>query len=144
MITGMTDSPAETTAARPEGGLAAGARVGYRWVLALFLLAGAVQIFLAGYGAFHGGFDAHRTLGFIMAGLALVVVVLALLGRVGVRDIGLSVLLLLLAALGQSAWAALGEDSAFFGGLHAFEGLAILGLAGFLHGAAIRRGRETG
>jgi hypothetical protein len=111
-------------------------------VLALFLLAGAVQIFLAGYGAFHGGFDAHRTLGFIMSGLALVVVVLALLGRVGGRDIGLSVLLFLLAALGQSAWAALGENSAFFGGLHAFEGLAILGLAGFLHGTAIRRGRD--
>ena len=118
--------------------------MGYRWVLALFLLAGVVQIFLAGYGAFHGGFDAHRILGFAMSAIALVVVILAVLGRVGGRDIGLSVLLLLLAALGQSAWAALGEDSAFFGGLHAFEGLAMIGLAGFLHGTAIRRGRGTG
>ena len=139
----MTDPRAETTAARPGGGLAAGARVAYRWVLALFLLAGAVQIFLAGYGAFHGGFGAHRTLGFAMSGIALVILVLALLGRVGGRDIGLSALLFLLAALGQSGWAALGENSAFFGGVHAFEGLAIIGLAGFLHGAAIRRGREN-
>jgi hypothetical protein len=143
MISSMTDSPAETTSSRPTGGLATGARVGYRWVLALFLLAGVVQIFLAGYGAFHGGFDAHRTLGFIMSGIALVVVVLGVLGRVGGRDIGLSVLLFALAAAGQSAWAALGENSAFFGGVHAFEGLAILGIAGFLHGAAIRRGRDT-
>jgi hypothetical protein len=143
MIAGMTDSSAETTTARPTGGLAAGARLGYRWVLALFLLAGAVQIFLAGWGAFHGGFGAHRTLGFIMSGLALVIVVLALLGRVGGRDIGLSILLFVLAAGGQSLWAALGEDSTFFGGLHALEGLAILGIAGFLHGTAIRRGRDT-
>jgi hypothetical protein len=140
----MTDSPAQPTTARSGGGLAAGARLGYRWVLALFLMAGVVQIFLAGYGAFQGGFDAHRTLGFIMSGIALVVVVLALLGRVGGRDIGLSVLLFLLAAGGQSLWAALGEDGAFCGGLHAFEGLAILGLAGFLHGTAIRRGRAGG
>jgi hypothetical protein len=143
MISRMTDSPAQSTTAQPAGGVAAGARLGYRWVLAVFLLAGVVQIFLAGYGAFHGGFDAHRTLGFIMSGIALVVLVLAVLGRVGGRDIGLSVLLFALAAGGQSAWAALGENSAFFGGVHAFEGLAILGIAGFLHGAAIRRGRET-
>jgi hypothetical protein len=143
MITGMTDPSAETTAA-PSGGLVSGARLGYRWVLALFLLCGVVQIFLAGWGAFHGGFAAHRTLGFARSAIALVVVILAVLGRVGGRDIGLSILLFVLAAGGQSLWAALGEDSPFFGGLHAFEGLAILGLAGFLHGTAIRRGRAGG
>ena len=50
----------------------------YRWLLLAFLLAGCVQIFLAGLGVFGFGdhdvadgtsaFDAHRTLGFTMAG----------------------------------------------------------------------------
>jgi hypothetical protein len=140
MIARMTESPDRTTTASPSG-LVTGSRVGYRWVLALFLLAGAVQIFLAGFGVFRGGFDAHRILGFAMSAIALVIVILAVLGRVGGRDIGLSILLLVLAALGQSVWAALGEDSPFFGGLHAFEGLAMIGLAGFLHGMAFRRDR---
>ena len=140
----MTDPLGNSTVAPAEGGLVTGARLAYRWVLTLFLLLGAVQIFLAGFGAFNGGFDAHRTVGFTMAGVALVVLVLALLGRVGRRDIGLSILLFVLMGLGQSAWAALGQDSAFFGGLHALEGLAILGLAGFLQGTAIRRGRVAG
>jgi hypothetical protein len=36
----------------------------------------------------------------------------------------------------QSILADLGEDTAFFGGLHAIDGLAILGIAGYLHAAA--------
>jgi Family of unknown function (DUF6220) len=139
----MTDPRGTSTVDRSAGGLVAGARLAYRWVLTLFLLLGAVQIFLAGFGAFQGGFDAHRMVGFTMAGVALLIVVLAVLGRVGRREIGLSILLFVLMALGQSLWAALGENSAFFGGLHALEGLAILGLAGFLQGTAIRRGREA-
>jgi hypothetical protein len=139
----MADSGRATTADGAVSGIVQGARTAYRWVLALFLLLGVVQIFLAGYGAFHGGFGAHRTLGFVMSGVALIALILAVVARVGGRDIGLTALLFLLAALGQSAWAALGENSAFFGGLHAAEGLAILGLAGFLHGTAVRRGRPS-
>ena len=133
----MTDSPAPA-AARTSPLLAV-----YRAVLALFLLAGAVQIFLAGFGAFHGGFAAHRTLGFVMAGIAVVVLVLALLGRVGRRDVVLAVVLVLLTGGAQSLLADAGDSGAFWGGLHALDGLAILGLAGFLHGAAIRRGRTA-
>jgi hypothetical protein len=134
----MTDSaaPASTTA-RPGGPLV----LAYRWALTLFLVAGAVQIFLAGFGAFHGGFAAHRGLGFGMAGLAVVIVVLALVSRAGTRDVVLSVVLLVLAGGAQSLLAGLGEDGAFWGGLHALDGLAILGIAGFLQGAAIRRSR---
>jgi hypothetical protein len=78
MLPGMSDAAAGSVpTATTGGGLARGALLGYRWVLAVFLLAGVVQIFLAGYGV--------------------------------------------------------------WGGLHAVDGLAILGLAGFLHGAAIRR-----
>jgi len=137
----MTDAP-NPAASRPattSGPLLAV----YRWALTLFLVAGAVQIFLAGFGAFHGGFAAHRGLGFGMAGLALIIVVLALVARVGTRDVVLAVVLLLLAGGAQSLLAGLGEDAAFWGGLHALDGLAILGIAGFLQGAAIRRIRST-
>src|SRR3954469_17265247 len=116
----------------------------YRWALTLFLVAGAVQIFLAGFGAFHGGFAAHRGLGFGLAALAVIILVLALVARVGRRDVVLAVVLVLLTGLVQSLLAGLGEDGAFWGGLHALDGLAILGIAGFLQGAAIRRVRAGG
>jgi hypothetical protein len=135
----MTDSPAPPTATRRGGPLLPV----YRVVLAVFLLAGAVQIFLAGFGVWGGGFDAHRVLGFTMAGIAVVVVVLALVSRAGTRDVVLAVVLVLLAGGAQSLLAEAGDSGAFWGGLHALDGLAILGIAGFLHGAAIRRGRAS-
>jgi hypothetical protein len=135
----MTDSPAPPTATRRGGPLLPV----YRVVLAVFLLAGAVQIFLAGFGVWGGGFDAHRVLGFTMAGIAVVVLVLALVSRAGTRDVVLAVVLVLLAGGAQSLLAEAGSSAAFWGGLHALDGLAILGIAGFLHGAAIRRGRAT-
>ena len=135
----MTDSPAPPTATRRRGPLLPV----YRVVLAVFLLAGAVQIFLAGFGVWGGGFDAHRILGFTMAGIAVVVLVLALVSRAGTRDVVLAVVLVLLTGGAQSLLAEAGGSGAFWGGLHALDGLAILGIAGFLHGAAIRRGRAT-
>jgi hypothetical protein len=136
----MTDSaaPAPTTT-RPGGPLLPV----YRGLLALFLLAGAAQIFLAGFGVWGHDFTAHRILGFTMAGLAVVVLVLALVTRAGTRDVVLALVLVLLAGGAQSLLAEAGGDGAFWGGLHALDGLAILGIAGFLHGAAIRRGRTT-
>jgi hypothetical protein len=122
-------------------GLQRGFTTAYRWVLTVFLLAGVVQIFLAGFGVFGGGFGAHRGLGFALGGITVLIVVLALLARVGTRDVVLAVVLLLLANVAQSLLADLGGDAAFWGGLHAVDGLAILGLAGFLQGAAIRRSR---
>jgi hypothetical protein len=41
-----------------------------------------------------------------------------------------------LVAVVQSLLTSVGEDSAFVGGLHALDGLVILGLAGHLRGAA--------
>src|SRR3954449_2293428 len=124
----MTDAPGPASTA-PRPATTGGPLVAvYRWALTVFLVAGAVQIFLAGFGTFHGGFDAHRGLGFGMAGLSLVILVLALVARVGTRDVVLAVVLLLLAGGGQSLLAALGEDAAFWGGLHALDGLAILGI----------------
>jgi hypothetical protein len=138
----QTRSPAGRT------GLRRGALLAYRWVLLAFLLAGAAQIFLAGLGVFsvasHGvsedsAFSAHRGLGFALAGVALVILLLALIARPGVRAIGLSVVLFLLTALMQSLLAGLADGTALYGGLHALDGLAVLGIAGFLYASASRR-----
>jgi hypothetical protein len=141
-----TERP-ETT----ETGLRRVAQAGYRWLLLTFLVLGAVQIFLAGLGAFRidnlgvsgdTAFAPHRALGFAMAGVALLILVLALIARPGVRAVIGSVLLFLLAVLVQSLLASLADNTVWFGGLHALDGLAILGIAAFLYVSARQRRPE--
>ena len=124
------------------------AQTGYRWLLVAFLLAGVTQIFLAGLGVFsvedHGvagdtAFAPHRTLGFTISGLALLILVLALIARPGARAITGSVVLALLTNLMQSLLAGLADSQAVFGALHALDGLLILGIAGYLDAHARRQ-----
>jgi hypothetical protein len=138
----QTNSRSELTGARR------GALVAYRWFLLGFLLLGAVQIFLAGLGAFRldntgvsgdTAFAPHRAVGFAMAGVALVILILALIARPGTRAVVLAVLLFVLAVLVQSVLASLADNTVLFGGLHALDGLAILGIAAFLYVSARRR-----
>jgi hypothetical protein len=138
-----TRSPEST-----ETTLRRAAQAGYRWLLLAFLVLGAVQIFLAGLGAFRidnlgvsgdTAFAPHRAVGFTMAGVALLILVLALIARPGVRAVIGSVLLFLLVALVQSLLAGLADNTVWFGGLHALDGLAILAIAAFLYLAARRQ-----
>jgi len=103
-----------------------------------------VQIFLAGLGVFRlqdqglgtGGdaaFAAHRTTGFTLAGIAVIILVLAVIARPGARAIAASAVLVVLTSLVQSLLAGLAEDHALYGGLHAFDGLLILGTAVYLY-----------
>src|SRR6266516_810525 len=136
---------AEHVTARPVTGLRRGAFLGYQWLLLAFLLAGAAQIFLAGLGVFGlfdtGGdtFAPHMALGFAMAGIALLILILAVIARPGARAIAGSAVLVLLTSLMQSLLAGLGEDHAAYGALHALDGLLILGIAGYLYARAWRR-----
>ena len=141
----------EQVAAAPLTGLRRGALLGYRWALLAFLLAGVAQIFLAGLGVFRlqgealaaGGdtaFAPHRALGFTMAGIALLILVLAAIARPGARQIILSAVLVPLTSLMQSLLAGLADSHAIYGGLHALDGLLILGIAGYLY---VRSRRET-
>jgi hypothetical protein len=135
----------QKVSASPFTGLRGIAFRGYRWMLLGFLLLGVVQIFLAGLGVFRlqdqtlagaGGdtaFAPHRALGFTLAGIALLVLVLALIVRPGARAITGAAVLVLLTSLMQSLLAGLAEDHALYGGLHAFDGLLILGIAGYLY-----------
>jgi hypothetical protein len=132
------------------------ATAGYRWLPLVFLLAGAVQIFLAGLGVFRlqdngleadagdSAFAPHRTLGFTLAGIALLILVCALAARPGARKVILAVVLVLLTSLVQSLLAGLGEDTAVYGGLHALDGLLIIGIAGYLYGSALALRRGAG
>ncbi len=144
IVSAETRKPAILTALRR------GAFRGYQWVLLTFLLLGVVQIFLAGLGVFslHGqdvgapgetAFNPHRSLGFTLAGVAVVILVLALAARPGARAIILSAVLVLLTSLMQSLLAGLADNHAIYGGLHALDGLLILGIAGYLYVWSRRR-----
>ncbi len=135
---------AEHGSVRPVTGLRRGAFLGYQWLLLVFLLAGVAQIFLAGLGVFRledqglaaagdTAFAPHRALGFTMAGIALLILVLAVIARPGARAIVGSALLVVLTSLVQSLLAGLGEDHAAYGALHALDGLLIIGTAGYLY-----------
>ena len=123
---------------------------GYQWALLTFLLAGVVQIFLAGLGVFSlqdqglaaagdSAFAPHRTLGFAMGGIALLILVLAVIARAGAGAIAGSAALVLLTSVMQSVLAGLGDSHAVFGALHALDGLLILSTAGYLYARSRRR-----
>jgi hypothetical protein len=141
-----TDTPSATA---ERGGLRRYAFTGYHWLLLAFLLAGCAQIFLAGLGVFSFGdhdtaggtsaFGAHRALGFALAGVAIVIFVLALIARAGVVPPVLSAVLVVQTALLQSLLAGLAGNAALYGGLHALDGILVLGIAGFLYATSRRR-----
>jgi hypothetical protein len=124
-----------------------GALIAYRWLLLVFLLAGAAQIFLAGLGVFsitsHGAstdsaFGPHRSLGFMMGGAAVIILILALIARPGALPLALAGVLVVQTGLLQSLLAGLADNAALYGGLHALDGLLALGIAGFLYATARR------
>jgi Mn2+/Fe2+ NRAMP family transporter len=143
MATSVRD---QDQAARPGTRRAATA---YRWALLVFVLAVAVQIFLAGVGVFSFGngdraggdhaFSAHQGLGFAIGGAAILILVLAIMARAGKLAVWLAVALVVQTDLLQSLLDGLGGDSAVFGGLHALDGLHIAASAGVQYVRARRR-----
>lgn len=92
----------------------------------LFLLGATIMFFLAGTGAFGEGFDAHVDLG---RGLQVIAVLLVVLAAVGRRDTLVPSIVLLVLIVIQSGLAQVGEDVSFIGGLHPVNGLLILVVA---------------
>jgi hypothetical protein len=105
-------------------------RLAYIGVAWLFLACVVVQVFLAGLGVFAGAqnFTVHRDFGYTFGWLTLVLLLLALGGRLGKRWIGLSALILLLFAF-QSVFVAFREAVPAVAALHPVNALAIFGLA---------------
>lgn len=96
--------------------------------LAVIYLAGVVvQFFLAGLGTFGAtSFDAHRAFGLVLALLTLILLVLAVVGKVPRLLIGLSVILLGLNVL-QMFLAQVNIEE--FAALHVVNALAIVFVA---------------
>ena len=86
-----------------------------------------VQVFLAGMGVFDGPerFEAHRNFGYTIGVLTLVMVVIAVAGRVGRVLIGLSVLTLVQFSL-QSVFILFREDQPAIAALHPVNGVLLL------------------
>lgn len=106
------------------------ARVGFVLVAWLFVACVVIQIYLAGLGVFDRpqAFLTHRDFGYAFGVLTLVLVLLALLGRLPRRMVGASVLLLVLFAL-QSVFVLMRSSVPMLAALHPLNGFLILGLA---------------
>lgn len=128
-------------------GLQRGAYQVWRVLVALIAVACVVQIFLAGRGAFgiHGGaklddqksFDPHRALGEIIGLLAVLAFLAALIAWRNKRLIWMTLALALMAEVLQHLFAL--PHHPWVAGLHAVDGVAILGLSAWLAHEAWRR-----
>ena len=144
-MTASVRTPDQATTA----GARRAARTGYRWLLLVFLLAVAIQVFLAGLGVFSFGagdraggshaFSAHQGLGWALAGGSILILVLALIARPGRLALWLAGALVVQTCLLQSLLDGLADDTAVFGGLHALDGLLIAASAGVQYALARRR-----
>jgi hypothetical protein len=104
-------------------------RIAFAGVAWLFLACVIAQVFLAGVAVFgDGDFATHREFGYLFGLLTLVLVILAIAGRMGRRWIGASALLLVLFAL-QSVFVLLRTSAATLAALHAVNALAIFWVA---------------
>jgi hypothetical protein len=118
------------------------ARRAHPFVLAAFAACAVIQVFLAGLGVFNDprAFITHREFGYLFGWLTLVGLVLAIVGRLPRRVVGMSALLLVLFAL-QSVFVALRTDLPAVAALHPLNGFAILALAIVTAGASWIAGR---
>jgi hypothetical protein len=78
-------------------------------------------------------------IGFVMAGMAIVILILTLIARPGARAIMGAVLLVLMTSFLQSLLAGLADDHVIFGALHATDGLLILAIPAYLYAWTGRR-----
>jgi peptidoglycan/LPS O-acetylase OafA/YrhL len=104
--------------------VARGIHLGAAWVFVACLI---IQVFLAGFGVFDdpGAFITHRDFGYLIGLLTLVLLVAAMVGRLGRRQIGLAVLLLVLFTL-QSVFVAVRTEYPAVAALHPVNGFLIL------------------
>ena len=112
------------TVSRMHGGLA--------WIIVAAVVA---QFFSAGLGIFGAaGFGAHKLVGYLTIPASLILLVLALVGRLGTLRIGLSALLFVLAVI-QSM---LPSGPAVIAALHPVNALIILAVVGNLARLGVR------
>jgi hypothetical protein len=96
-------------------------------VATIFVACLVVQVFLAGLGVFDSpsAFMTHTTWGFLIEWLTLVMLLIALFGRLGRRLIGLTALTLVQMVL-QSVFVAVRDDYPMVAALHPVNGFGVL------------------
>ena len=106
------------------------ARMAFALVAALFALCSVVQVYLAGLGVFSTptAFLTHRDFGYLFGLLTLVLIVLALVGRLPRVFLAASILLLVLFAL-QSVFVLFRDGMPALAALHPLNGFVIVGVA---------------
>lgn len=114
------------------------ARSAQPFVAWLFVACVVVQVFLAGLGVFDNPttFLTHRDFGYLFGWLVFVLLILAIVGRMGRRVIGLSALLVVLFIL-QSVFIAFRTTQPAIAALHPVNGF-LIGIVGLVLG---REGR---
>lgn len=102
-------------------------RIGFAIAAWLFVACVVAQVFLAGLGVFRSSadFEVHASFAFVFGWLTLVMLVLALVGRLGRRSIGSAVLLLVLFSL-QSVLVELRTTMPELAAFHPLNGFLIL------------------
>ena len=101
------------------------ARQGHTYVAYALGLLVVIQFFLAGFGVVelgNEGLDAHKTVGRVMEGLSLILLILAVLARYRGALLGMTIVVFVLVVL-QSAWANSGVS--VLAALHTLGALAI-------------------
>ena len=116
----------------PQPGVTRARRV-YSALAWLFAACVVVQVFLLGLELFEAGVDSslHRDFSYVYGWLLPAMLLLARVGRLGARVLGLSGLLLVLYAL-QTLMPAFAEALPLLGPLHAVNALLLFGLGVFL------------
>jgi len=96
----------------------------------LFAACSVVQVFLAGLGVFVGPdrFALHRDFGYTFGLLLLLLIVAAIVGRLGRRQIGYAIALMILFTL-QSVLIGLRGSAPVIAALHPVNGVLIIGVA---------------
>lgn len=121
-----------------------GARKAYRVLVFLLLALIAVQFFLAGIGVFGDGgktsddYDPHRGLGNGLVLIALVMLILAAVGRLGRPLLPMTGALFVLMFI-QGILGGIGDDSQIVGAFHVLNALVLFTLVFHLF-QAVRRG----
>jgi hypothetical protein len=110
----------------------------------LVVALGVLQFFLAGLGIFGAeSFDAHKSVGFILHGITILVFLLAIAGPRTGQDIGMGFVLAALTTL-QISLPSLRDDAPWLAAFHPVLALLVLGLAAHIGRRYIGAGPAAG
>lgn len=121
----------------------------YAWLMAAFVVAVLLQVFLAGVGAFGdhtasgvakaSSFDPHRALGSALGFVAVLLFLVAVAVRASKSTVIVAFLLGVATLVAQPALAGAGDNHKWAGGFHAFDGMLILLASLWLAWSGLRR-----